>query len=498
MCLIMIKEPDMNPTTEFFNDVNDYNPDGWGIMYLDPKTNKPVVIKGLKYKKFKRTYSLLTRNKELSDNTDFIIHFRLRTHGAINMENLHPYEVYPDELYLMHNGIFKDFGNPDPEIGKKTATPEAIAKYKRDQRYSDTFLFIRDFLKPMLDTMTPEGRRTFLRTDGFRKLIEAYCTTNSSRLAFLDSSGPVYFGGWYQTKEMKMWVSNTYAFKVDNPTATKITRKTKSEKKAEQEAKDRWTELHRLGDLDPSSIRMQQAFEIYRTADLTTYIYTRDQDGLWTRTPIDNKAKTANQYGNTAWWPGPKVGYARFYSYITYGSNTETESIYPLWSDRPFTEEERKEARAKLGGQKKETVADTKKNQSSFRELVENLEQAGITDPDENINMFYTNYDGESPLEQEISNVEDLIIEYEQKLINNTDDFLQTLLDDFDLVASELWLWSSKEVREGKEKISSLQWYFFYDSSNPQASLLRDAQGFPVTKTKYDGCNVTDAKRAWV
>jgi hypothetical protein len=132
---------------------------------------------------------------------DCAFHLRMRTHGATDLENCHPYEVlnakdHGLDLWLMHNGILH-------------------TDNKNDVSKSDTWHYIRDYLRPML-AKNPE----FFTTPEFQDLIESHIGSsnkfvlmdNQNRLVTINESAGVYWGG--------LWLSNTYAWTA-SPTATK-------------------------------------------------------------------------------------------------------------------------------------------------------------------------------------------------------------------------------------------------------------------------------------
>lgn len=190
MCLIIKKEKQDFLTIEFLNDVWKKNNDGWGITYNDPETNEVVALKGLLFTDFLTEYFRLDEAY-----IDFVIHMRYATHGVVNRKNCHPFKVM-DGMYLMHNGIFAiDMGN--------------------EVKLSDTRVFIRDILRPLLDEV--KDPFAFIQGYNFQHLMEWYCEGQDSRLVIHTKDGPLFFGDWKKTTKGVV-VSNHYAFNLDNPT----------------------------------------------------------------------------------------------------------------------------------------------------------------------------------------------------------------------------------------------------------------------------------------
>jgi len=171
------------------------NSDGVGVMYIEGQSL--VIEKCLP----KSAEDFVNFYYSHIAGKDCAFHLRMRTHGATDLENCHPYEVlnakqHGIDLWLMHNGILH--------------TDNA-----KDTTKSDTWHYIRDYLRPML-AHNPE----FFITPEFSELIGSHIGTsnkfvlmdNQNRLVTINESAGVYWGG--------LWLSNTYAWTA-SPTATK-------------------------------------------------------------------------------------------------------------------------------------------------------------------------------------------------------------------------------------------------------------------------------------
>lgn len=130
MCLIVWKEgKDAVFTNRQFKNMISRNADGLGIMWRE--NDRVYVDKVLGSPKDKFKLFQKHRDKEF-----YAMHSRLRTHGFVNEENCHPYELMnkdkgdPIDLYLMHNGVLADA--PDCDKGM-----------------SDTWHFVEYVLKPI-------------------------------------------------------------------------------------------------------------------------------------------------------------------------------------------------------------------------------------------------------------------------------------------------------------------------------------------------------------
>jgi hypothetical protein len=137
--------------------------------------------------------------RENIQGRDCAFHLRMRTHGDIDLANCHPYEVlnraeHGIDLWLMHNGVLATGNQADP-------------------RYSDTWHYINDYLKPILIT-NPD----FAFHPSFSDLIGKHIGVsnkfvlmdNEGRQAVINQDSGVYWGG--------LWLSNTYAWSAPDKT----------------------------------------------------------------------------------------------------------------------------------------------------------------------------------------------------------------------------------------------------------------------------------------
>lgn len=185
MCLIIYKPASIRITKELADDVFTKNKDGFGLIYHDAeaKTVNSFKILGTKEQIWEALQPFM--DKEL------LMHWRMQTHGDIDLENCHPYELIPDgplPSYMMHNGIL--------------STGNAADKTK-----SDTWHYIRDYLRPIVQA-NPE----VLHTPAFQALVKNHIG-NSNKFAIMDGRGEVVIINREAGIEFEgMWFSNTYAW----------------------------------------------------------------------------------------------------------------------------------------------------------------------------------------------------------------------------------------------------------------------------------------------
>ena len=188
MCLL-INQPAAAPVlpahwlTDFFN----HNGDGVGVMYCENGSLVTEKILPASAADFIGFYEQHIAGKQCA------FHLRMRTHGATDFENCHPYTVltraeHGIDLALMHNGILS------------TGNAADISK-------SDTWHYIADYLRPML-----ANNPDFFTHPAFSALIGDHIGSsnkfilmdNKGRTVTINESAGVYWGG--------VWLSNTYAW----------------------------------------------------------------------------------------------------------------------------------------------------------------------------------------------------------------------------------------------------------------------------------------------
>lgn len=178
MCIIALQPAGIPIPKVYIDTMWENNPDMSGYAYVDE--NDEVIIKKFSFlEAFKSSYRKDYR--KYGKETPFLLHFRIKTHGPVNEDNCHPFQVFPG-LVFAHNGII------DIRIPKK---------YKD---MSDTRYFNKSILQQL--------PRNFLKNGAIIELIEEYIG-HGSKLAFLDKHREYhilneYFGHWHNG----VWYSN--------------------------------------------------------------------------------------------------------------------------------------------------------------------------------------------------------------------------------------------------------------------------------------------------
>lgn len=114
MCIIILNQTGKLISKDTLAHCATQNPDGFGFFDLDKKT----LFKSLDKDEF---------ISELGKRTNFVAHFRLKTHGPKSLTNVHPFEFRRDRrtYYLFHNGIEAHYQN---FVGSEKTDSEGVAK----------------------------------------------------------------------------------------------------------------------------------------------------------------------------------------------------------------------------------------------------------------------------------------------------------------------------------------------------------------------------------
>lgn len=180
MCILIHHTPETNFELGHLQDFFNKNSDGFGAMVKQPDGVKII-----------KTVGNIDEIHELYNNEikgyEAVIHFRMKTHGDIDLFNCHPYQVN-DNLWMAHNGILST-GNA------------------ADTTKSDTWHYINDYLRPLL-AKNPE----LISEPAFQKLIESHIGY-TNKFGFMDGDGNVVIINRNAGVEhFGAWLSNTYAW----------------------------------------------------------------------------------------------------------------------------------------------------------------------------------------------------------------------------------------------------------------------------------------------
>lgn len=193
MCIAIVKPKDKVIPKEILKTCCENNPDGMGFAFC--KDNNIYIRKYLKdFEKFYKEYS------KVETTSPMLIHFRIATHGGVNIENCHPF-VLNSRMALIHNGIISGYGDKEKK--------------------SDT----RDFIDRVIGNISHKQ----WKNASFRELVGN--AIGYSKFGILDTQGNLYIinenkgywtdGVWYSNKsyEPKKVITTTYKKNEDDTTS---------------------------------------------------------------------------------------------------------------------------------------------------------------------------------------------------------------------------------------------------------------------------------------
>ena len=186
MCLLFTQPAGHTMSNEWLDDFYSHNEDGIGVMWaVDGEIHvEKLVPKNAK--ELRKFYHKYAAGKQCA------VHLRMKTHGNIDLQNCHPYQVFSEEdgypLWLMLNGVLHT-GNA------------------QDVSMSDTWHYINDIIKPAL-----AGRPQEFMSEWFQTLIEEHIGSGN-RFVMMDAFGNMQTFN-HDTGVMwgNVWMSNTYAW----------------------------------------------------------------------------------------------------------------------------------------------------------------------------------------------------------------------------------------------------------------------------------------------
>lgn len=155
MCLLVKVAPNTVFPLGWFEDCFGKNRDGIGLSYGDGKC---VVVH--KHLPSTAQEAMDWLNVFAPKNREYALHWRMRTHGAIDIERVHPYRV-TDDVWLMHNGVLP--------IGSRGDTVEKSDTQLFAEWYQEVIvalLPVKLGLQSLGDLIGSSNRMIFIHADG--------------------------------------------------------------------------------------------------------------------------------------------------------------------------------------------------------------------------------------------------------------------------------------------------------------------------------------------
>lgn len=203
MCLITTAPKKSLIDPDMLEEAFDNNSDGFGIVYA--QENRLFVCKRLSnFPTFKKLLEVVP------DDVPLAIHFRFATHGAVDVDNVHPFVVLNSadgdacDLAMMHNGVISNMGayNTGHWSGGKWV--------RNEDKRSDTAIYLEDHLRPII-----KDNPSIIENEHFRKMIKRDIG-GGNKLLFIRGDGQIFYvnkEAGHENKEYPdVWFSNSYSF----------------------------------------------------------------------------------------------------------------------------------------------------------------------------------------------------------------------------------------------------------------------------------------------
>lgn len=196
MCVIIDKKAGFEIPRDKLISARHVNPHGFGIVV--PNDGRLVTRKILNPTD-DEIVKIVNEFKEFPAK----IHFRYKTQGDINADNLHPFQIlnYDDhgiDIIMMHNGTLHEF-NP-----------------AKDDKRSDSRIFAEDFCRPLFERMEAIGYENLLSDPFVERILKKYIPS-ASKVLFTDSEDKTLIINKNQGNEFDFgWSSNKYSFERDH------------------------------------------------------------------------------------------------------------------------------------------------------------------------------------------------------------------------------------------------------------------------------------------
>ena len=124
MCIALVKKAGAVIENSVLVNCFENNSDGCGMAWID--TDRTIqVYKTLDYNEFIAEY-----NKVISttcNESDMLIHFRIKTHGKVDVANCHPFVINDDAVFI-HNGTISGLPT-DPDKSDTWMFNETILQH---------------------------------------------------------------------------------------------------------------------------------------------------------------------------------------------------------------------------------------------------------------------------------------------------------------------------------------------------------------------------------
>lgn len=183
MCIIALKPAGITLTESTLKNMWENNDDGAGFMY--PDRGKVRVVKGLMtFSDFLKAYHRVGEHRKI------VMHFRIRTHGAVSPQLTHPFWIQKGNLAMVHNGVISSVNHHGLPDESDTSLYAKILAH----RYPD----------PIEALTNQEELEKIVKEIGWSKLV--FMAGDGDHLIVNEKSGDWENGCWFSNRSH----SNTY------------------------------------------------------------------------------------------------------------------------------------------------------------------------------------------------------------------------------------------------------------------------------------------------
>lgn len=188
MCIAIYNESG-TISRDKLNNCWDGNPDGAGLAFFD-KNHKLQIVKELTSKDL--FIQLYEQAREENPEAPMLVHFRIATHGGVDLDNCHPHKIDDDNVFI-HNGMLSGYYPRATDVHSDTVEFKKRVLQEIEVVYNET-------VQHLLEEIIGGGNKLILlNKGGFAMICNEYL-------------GEWHEGNWYSNTSYK-----TIAWKYQAP-----------------------------------------------------------------------------------------------------------------------------------------------------------------------------------------------------------------------------------------------------------------------------------------
>lgn len=174
MCIAIVKPLGKTISKEILETCSKNNPDGCGFAYI--KDGTLWINKYMDFESFYKDY------KDIEQTSPMLIHFRIATHGKVEVKNCHPFKLN-NRMALIHNGIISGYGDKQTKTDTQDFIDKVIGNISWKMWKNPSFI-------ELVDNAIGYSKLCILDTDGNHYIVG-------------ESKGEWVDGIWYSNKSYK-------------------------------------------------------------------------------------------------------------------------------------------------------------------------------------------------------------------------------------------------------------------------------------------------------